>query len=297
MYYVLMFDEITAWLKENRYTAQTIHSYGYYLTKFDAWLKERGYRDESEITPHLLQAYLEDEGHAWHTNTQGVAWNAIAGYLRWKFGEHSALTLRPPRGPVARRRRVITEAKLEKLLTYLNETPSPINIRDAAMCTLLIDTGIRVSELVGLQINDLDPVAQDIFCRRKGGKFARSVYTDVTAAYLKRWLDIRKLYAEKRVMHVFVGIAGNTPGQPMTRDGLKKNFRELGQRAGIGHMSPHDFRRGMATQSFENGAPTRLVQGQGAWDSASMINTYTTELSVEHVRKYLPMNKFTPPED
>ena len=77
----------------------------------------------------------------------------------------------------------------------------------------------------------------------------------------------------------------------MTRFGLNVTFRNLGKSSGIGPLSPHDFRRTFATLSLQGGAPTRLVQLAGRWNSVKEVERYSQALSAQDFEPYSPMNK------
>jgi len=72
---------------------------------------------------------------------------------------------------------------------------------------------------------------------------------------------------------------------------LKVIMRKLGAKAGIGKLSPHDFRRTFATLAIRAGAPTRLVQLAGGWKNLEMVERYSRALVVSDFQTYLPSNQ------
>lgn len=82
---------------------------------------------------------------------------------------------------------------------------------------------------------------------------------------------------------------GKTPGQKMTRHGLRKLFSYWGKAADVGRLSPHDLRRTMATLLTEAGAPSRLVQELGGWSDIRMVERYTRAIQPSQIEKYSPI--------
>jgi site-specific recombinase XerD len=125
----------------------------------------------------------------------------------------------------------------------------------------------------------------------KGQRSENAVFSQKTAEPIGHWMKFRRKIAGKEVVELFVGVGGNTPGQTMTRNGIKKIFRDLGEAAGIGKFAPNDLRRSFATLAIRAGAPTRLVQVGGRWTRIEMVELYTQDLSLEDFKCYLPNRK------
>ncbi|SFP96298.1 integrase/recombinase XerD [Lachnospiraceae bacterium XBB1006] len=126
--------------------------------------------------------------------------------------------------------------------------------RDLAMIDLLYSTGIRVGELVNLNISDVDFEARECVVFGKGGK-ERRVYFDAKA---KLHLQV---YLESRDDHnpaLFVTL--DAPSNRLKISGVEIRIRELGRRINLKKIHPHKFRRTMATRAIDKGMPIEQVQ-------------------------------------
>lgn len=128
------------------------------------------------------------------------------------------------------------------------------NIRDLAMLDLLYSTGIRVGELVNLNIDDIDFEERECIVFGKGDK-ERRVYFDA-----KTKLHLQK-YIQSRVDHnpaLFVSLLA--PYDRLKISGVEIRLRELGNSLNLVRIHPHKFRRTMATRAIDKGMPIEQVQ-------------------------------------
>jgi len=159
---------------------------------------------------------------------------------------------------------------------------SAAGLRDRAMLELLYATGLRVSELVSLELNDLDLEARVLRARGKGNK-ERLVPVGVPAAEAVRaYLGVReRLLRGKRSRDLFV-----TPrGRRLTRQGFAKLLRRYARGAGIRRpVSPHKLRHSFATHLLEGGADLRAVQAMLGHADVSTTQIYT-HLERSHLKR------------
>ena len=232
----------------------------------------------------LGQFHTWISNHHWGNNMQYTVSVIIRGYCRWRFGTGhpgSQVKVRRKRtGP----QRALTLDKLNKLICSF-DTMTPKGIRDLAIAALLVDTGLRSAEICRLDIGHLDLDRCKLAVITKGGNWGEAVFSEWTAQYLNSWLSIRKTSCK----NVFVSLGGKTRGQPITRTGLDMIMRDWAKAIGIGHLSPHDFRRTFATISTRMGAPARVLQVAGRWSDISMVERYTSTIEKEDFMPYFPM--------
>lgn len=274
--------------KGKRWSASTIELYRRYLRDLGRWLSQQPAVATDDITTRLLVRWL-DARPQWSGSTQYTAIIAVRSFFRWRLGREAspAETLPLPRRPI-RPQRTLDEIKARRLLSTI-DTSRPKGIRDLAIITVLLDTGLRASEVCHLRKDELDLECRTLTCRRKGGEWASSVFSVYTQSCIERWLGIRDAIARDKVLTLFVGIGGNTPGRPLTRDGLRTVMQQLGVKAGIGKLSPHDFRRTFATLALRAGGPMRIVQVQGNWEDAKMLERYTQAIVPRDFDPYSPV--------
>ncbi|OCA91545.1 site-specific tyrosine recombinase XerD [Bacillus sp. FJAT-27225] len=181
--------------------------------------------------------------------------------------------------------KVLSMEEVETLL----ETPAqegPYGLRDKAMLEILYATGIRVSELIGLNIGDLHLQMGFVRCIGKGNK-ERIIPVGRTATEaLQRYLDdgrpelVTKKSAREEALFL------NHLGQRLTRQGFWKILKKLATEAGIEKdLTPHTLRHSFATHLLENGADLRAVQEMlGHADiSTTQIYTHVTKVRLRDV--------------
>lgn len=143
---------------------------------------------------------------------------------------------------------VISDESIEKL------RDNCMDIRDLAIIDLLYSTGIRVGELVNLNVNDIDLGGRECVVYGKGDK-ERRVYFDAKAkVHLKNYIESRNDENEA----LFVTL--QSPHARLKISGVEIRLRQLGKRLEIDRVHPHKFRRTMATRAIDKGMPIEQVQ-------------------------------------
>lgn len=143
---------------------------------------------------------------------------------------------------------VMTDEDLE-LLRGACETQ-----RDLATIDLLASTGMRIGELVRLNISDIHFEERECLVTGKGNK-QRPVYFDAqTKLHLSEYLGSRK----DNNSALFVSL--NATASRVTIGGLELRLRNIGKKAGVSHVHPHKFRRTLATHAIDKGMPIEQVQ-------------------------------------
>jgi len=265
-------------------------SYRWYLTNLQAWLVERG-RTLEDVDPGLFMEWLDL--HTWAPATRRFAVAAVRAYTRYTFGDaHPCLRLKMrtvDSGP----QRTLSLEEAIKLLRYLTgkdelDCTDPKRVRDLALVSLLLDTGLRAFEASALTVKNLDLAHQQLGVMQKGSRWRTAIYSVETRVRLRLWLSLRDRIALPGVEEVFVGIGGKKPGTRITPSGLRVMFRAIAPKAGIPHFGPHALRRSMACISLVSGASTRLVQRQGGWSNSKLVETYSRMLPDMAFAQWLP---------
>ena len=145
-------------------------------------------------------------------------------------------------------KKVITDEDIEKLRDGCD------NIRDLAMIDLLYSTGIRVGELVHMNINDIDFEERECVVFGKGDKERRVYFDAKTKIHLKKYLEQRT----DDNPALFVSLIA--PYKRLKISGVEIRIRELGRKLNIEKVHPHKFRRTMATRAIDKGMPIEQVQ-------------------------------------
>lgn len=172
----------------------------------------------------------------------------------------------------------IPDEKIEILRDNCN------NLRDRAMIDFLLSTGIRVGELVRLDIDDIDFSERECVVYGKGDKERKAYFDDKTKIHLLNYIESRT----DNNIALFVSL--NKPHSRLTESGVELRLREMGKKLGVEKVHPHKFRRTMATRAIEKGMPIEQVQkilGHEQIDTTlryAMVNQNNVKLS--H-RKYI----------
>jgi integrase len=164
----------------------------------------------------------------------------------------------------------------------------PKDIRNGAIVTLLMDTGLRASELCRLSLANTDLVTCSLAVMGKGRRMRRCVFSPATAERIRTWLPVRKLFVSTDTPALWCSVGGPTPGRPLTRYGLTLVWRELGARAGLAALSTHDFRRGFAVEAARRRMPLEALRSQGGWKSVDVLLAYMRAMTLEDARDFLP---------
>ena len=156
--------------------------------------------------------------------------------------------------------------------------------RDLALVEFLYSTGVRVSELVALNREDIDFANMDVIVYGKGAKERETYLTAASCMHLKEYLDSRRDDNEA----LFVSL--RAPHKRLTVSGVEEILRRLGRCTGIEKVHPHRFRRTMATNILNKGMPIEEVKeilGHVKLDT-TMIYCQVGRENVKHShRKYM----------
>ncbi|MEI6041552.1 MAG: tyrosine-type recombinase/integrase, partial [Actinomycetes bacterium] len=165
-----------------------------------------------------------------------------------------------------------TETVLAAIAAKAGEDPTPLNIRDLAMIEVLYASGIRVSELCGLNFVDFDTSRNTLQVIGKGNK-QRVVPIGIPAVKaLENWLKVgRPELANKDSENaIFIGSRGKRIDQRTVREVVYDAMAAIGS-----HMSPHGLRHTAATHLLEGGADLRTVQEILGHASLATTQIYT----------------------
>lgn len=202
-----------------------------------------------------LRAYLAEyqlRNNCSKTTVDNIRRN-LSSFFSWLEAEDYII-----KSPIRRIHKIRTGSKVKETLSeecIEKLRDSCLQIRDLAMIDLLYSTGIRVGELVNLNINDINFEERECIVYGKGNK-QRKVYFDAkTKVHLKRYLEQRKDCSEA----LFVTL--DSPFERLKISGVEIRLRKLGRLASLDQrVHPHKFRRSMATRAIDKGMPIEQVQ-------------------------------------
>ncbi|MFW6075720.1 MAG: tyrosine recombinase [Chloroflexota bacterium] len=273
---------------DKSFSANTIAAYRNDLGQFASFLNGNlGRGDWREIGEDDLRAYmldLRERGYANSTIARKTA--AVRSFCNYLVRQEVVRS--DPSGgltspPVAKNvPRTMTYEEVERLFDQLLNSRSSDLLRDLAMLKILYGTGMRVSELVNLDVTDVDFERNEIRCPGKQGRSRRvSLPTEVAGTlreYMERHRD-RLAPAEGEQPALFL----NHRGQRLTRQGFWLILKNYAQEAGIDDITPHTLRHSFATHQVLNGRDLSDVQQM--LGHVSIATTQIYEQLAEDLRK------------
>lgn len=175
--------------------------------------------------------------------------------------------------------RFLTPEEVELLLKQPN-LEEPIGLRDRAMLEVLYASGLRVSELTGLKMGDVDLDSGVLSCFGKGSKQRKVPIGKSAVEFITRYHGARYVLLDEAQSDVLFIEAG---GRPVTRQKFWKIIKDYGKLAKIGHVTPHMLRHSFATAMLANGADLRSVQMLLGHSDISTTQIYT-HVTAEHLK-------------
>lgn len=281
---------------ERGLSTNTIESYKRDLIKYMAFLVEKesisDWADVQRTAITKFLYYLKDSGKASATLARQTA--SLRSFHQFLLREQ-VVTSDPSHHvgiPKLERRlpKVLTLEDVEALLNA-RETQTAYGIRNNAMLEVLYATGIRVSELVSLNLEDVHITMGFLRCLGKGNKERIIPLGELAVKAVESYIsDGRPGLLKKGPKEDALFL--NHHGKRLSRQGFWKILKKLSQQAGIEKpMSPHTLRHSFATHLLENGADLRAVQEMlGHSDiSTTQIYTHVTNTRLKDVyRTYHP---------
>jgi integrase/recombinase XerD len=262
---------------ERGLSKNTVDGYRNDLTRLGEALAKRGERDLLNADAPALAAHVRElRRQGLSPRSISRAQSAMRGFYAHliQAGERKddpAVNLIPPK-LWRQLPKVLTEDEVAALLAA-PDVSTPLGLRDRAMIELLYATGLRVSELVGLQLPQLRLDAGFLIAFGKGSKERIVPVGEQAEHWLRRYLlEVRPELAKGRHQAVFASFRG---GQ-MTRMGFWKILHGHGLKAGLrADLSPHVLRHSFATHLLEHGADLRAVQAMLGHADISTTQIYT----------------------
>ena len=207
-----------------------------------------------KITTEMMRAYLVDYqkiNNCGKTTVDNIRRN-ISSFFSWLEEEDYIL-----KSPMRRIHKIKTQKTVKNIIS--DEEIEKLrdnckNIRDTAMIDLLYSTGIRVGELVKLNIEDIDFSERECVVFGKGDKERRVYFDAKSKIHLKNYIESRK----DNNPALFVTL--NAPYDRLKISGGEIRIRELGRMLNLEKVHPHKFRRTMATRAIDKGMPIEQVQ-------------------------------------
>lgn len=267
------------------------------LERYAAFLRRHSVEEVARVTPELVTAFVQAEGKAGRSPaTIGRRLASLRGLHR--YAVDAGLAAEDPTRDFSRPQRarklpeVLSVPEIERLLAA-PEGDEPLAFRDRALLELGYAAGLRASELIGLDLEDLDVEPRLLRVRGKGGVERWVPYGGAAEAALSAWVTQGRPALAKvpEVAAVFL----NQRGRRLSRTGLWGVLKRSARRAGLRReISPHTLRHSFATHLLEGGADLRVVQellGHADLATTQIYTKVDTEYLAEVHRSFHPRER------
>lgn len=269
---------------------KTRESYQNDLLVYSEFLKDKGIDEANHIKSSHIKDFLKERSNE-ETSTIAHNLTVIKNFHAYLLKENivkvnEAEFIERPKLKKALPKTLSVE-DVDRLLDI--ELKRPFDYRNKAMLELMYGCGLRVSELVSLEINDIDMTNCLIRIVGKGNKEREIPIGEYSIYYLKEYLKVReKLLKKKSCTKLFL----NNHGNGMTRQGFFKNLKTILREKGLNEsVSPHTLRHSFATHLINRGADLRSIQEMLGHADISTTKIYTRisdEKVLDDYDKYHP---------
>lgn len=285
---------------ERGLAANTIASYRRDLRRYSEYLAAAGVRGLREISESDVAGFLaalrrgDDEHPPLSATSAARAVVAVRGLHRFCLldglvPDDVAAEVRPPT-PARRLPKAVPVESVVALIEAAGSVEGPRGLRDRALLELLYGTGARISEAVGLAVDDLDRGQSTVRLAGKGGK---ERIVPVGSYALRAVEDYLVRARPELAVKSRGGVRGgalflNVRGGPLSRQSAWQILRDAAERAGIpdlaSSVSPHTLRHSFATHLLDGGADVRVVQELLGHASVTTTQVYTL-VTVDRLRE------------
>jgi integrase/recombinase XerD len=280
---------VRAWLGhlevEQGRSPNTLASYRRDLRRYADYLASRGIEDPDAVGELVVTDFLaslregDDEHPPLAASSAARTLVAVRGFHRFLALEGDtradpAAAVGPPKAP-ARLPKAIPIGEVERLLDAASVGDTPVSLRDRALLEVLYATGARISEAVGLDVDDVDLDGGVVRLFGKGSKERLVPLGSYAVAALSAYL-VRARPELARTGRAGPAVFLNQLGRRLSRQSAWAVIRTCAARAQLdGHLSPHTLRHSFATHLLEGGADVRVVQELLGHASVTTTQIYT----------------------
>ncbi|GEM_PF-46028 len=222
----------------------------------------------------------------------------------WKLGQidtdsfHRAVEIDDAKGARIPVGIALSRKQMDTLFRACARDTSPMGRRDAALLALLLGTGVRRAEAVGLALGDYDAESGQITVRRgKGNKDRRNWLNEEGRAAIAEWLAVRGRKGGP-LLCPFDKYGRPRAGKPMSTESVYVRLKLLAERTGVTRFAPHDTRRTYITRALEDGEDLVTVQRLAGHERVETTARYDrrgdVSLRAAALRRFLPFHSAIP---
>lgn len=271
-------------LKERNASAHSIKAYSQDLATFAEYVGSRSWKQIDHITIRGFLSQLYEKGLSKTSVARALA--AVRSLYRWlaqegEVEQNPAALVSTPKLP-KKLPRVPTMEEMNSVLDGGMPEIASFPERDRLMLELLYGCGIRNSELVGINLDDIRPSAEAILIRGKGKKERYVPFGDAVKSALKSYLPARQLILSESRRSTPALLINQRGGRLTTRS-VGRIVKKIAVAKGLSpDVHPHTLRHAFGTHMLEEGADLRAIQEMLGHERLSTTQRYT-QLSMKHL--------------
>jgi integrase/recombinase XerD len=268
--------------EEYNYSNNTTAAYKNDLNQFVSFLNNGRYghiHSWNEVSPEIVHAYVEYmKGQPYASSSVARKVAAVKSFFNY-LHEQNEIDENPTTqvdSPKVKKRlpQTLTFEEVDRLLAAPAQKRTPKNLRDTALLNVLYSTGMRVTEVVSLQIEDIDLEHSMLFCPGKEDSSRELPFDDHTRQILSMYLEEGRPYLvkDKDEKALFL----NHRGQQLTRQGLWLIIKAYAKQADLkASVTPHTLRHSFAAHKLNSGSDLQEVQKLLGHANISTTQIYT----------------------
>lgn len=277
-----LMDLTDSWVRslraENR-SERTIESY---LLALRQLADHIGNIPVSEVTPDDIRSFISLVLKHRASATARQRYASLKQFFKWAYEEEEISTdpmakIRPPR-VVEQPVEVLADDDIRALLKAAKGNGFN-EVRDSAIIMVLIDTGVRLGELVGMKLTDIIWDDETITVTGKGGRTRKVQFGRATSKALDRYDRRRRLHPDTDRPELWLGRRG-----PLKGNGIHQALNRRPETAGIGHIHAHQFRHSFANSWLQAGGNEGDLQELAGWKSPQMLRRYGASAAAARAR-------------
>jgi len=269
---------------ERGVSKNTVEAYRRDITQFADHARRHGISSPGGLTQDRVRAYTGTIAGSARTRARKIS--SLRGFLRYLARERDLVGIDPSELELPKLPRTLPHVLSYEDVTRLLESVHPhdfLSARDRAILELLYASGLRVSELCGLDLDDIDWKESLLLVRGKGGKERVVPFGSHARTALERYLEERRVLMA-RLGKAEAAVFVSRRGRRIRRETVFRILESRARRVGLSGVHPHLLRHSFATHLLEGHVDLRFVQELLGHASLTTTEIYT-HVTKEHLRR------------